>query len=317
MVNFKEERIEIQNDDGIESYVACLLFCIDKSINETLNLYLNSSFGERTYWKDFESYENFPKFEGGDFFIISKVLSDGIPKEINWYFEQAWSVYKKDILLNRDFNINTLRLQFLDTDYLTYAETVESICNAFLVLLPPKKILEFSKELIFTCSYDALPFEFFSQKSSINYTALVYLIQKDLTTLTFSDITRIKKDVFNKQIQFNPFFDTQFEIIGKIKYIFYQLGKIKINDTKTGSKDEKLKRTFDIYLMTTYPDIYFISDSKEKLTNKDIYTELLNIGYSYGEQYGDESIDASKYHCQIKRELELIDALKKIEIPFD
>lgn len=317
MIKFEEERIEVQNHDGLESYVFCLLFRVDKSIDEVLSLHLNSNYGEITCREDFESYNYFPKFITGDFYLISKALSDGIPNEVFRYFEEAWHIYKKDISADLNSNINTLRIKFTDTDYKTYAEIVESICNAFLTLLPSKKILEFSKELVFTCSYDALPFEFYTKKTSINYTALVYLIQKDLTKLTYFDITRIKKDVFNSHILFNPFFDTQFEIIDKIKDIFYRLGKIKVNKTKTGNKDIKYKRIFDIYLMTTYPTIYFMSDSIEKLTNKEICQKLLELGYSYGDILGSDSILTSKYNRQVKRDLNLIEQLKKIDIPFD
>lgn len=318
MINFIDECIVANMDSEFENYETRLFFRVDRSIDEILTLHLNSAYGEYTCKKDFERYDYFPKFhELEDFFLISKILSNNIPNEVSWYFEKAWHNYKKDFSSNVAFDINILQIKFLDTDYLSYAKTVESMCDAFLALLPTKKILEFSKKLIFTCSYDALPFKFYSQKSSINYTALVYLIQKDLISLTFFDIAQIKKDVFNRQIQFNPFFDTQSEIIEKIKKIFYQLGKIKVNETKTGSKDVKFKRIYNIYLMTTYPNIYYMSDNKEKLTNKEIYTELLKLGYSYGEEYDDESMNASRYHRQIQRELELIEELKKIEIPFD
>lgn len=316
MIKFIDEYIVANRNSEFENYDTRLFFSVNRSIDEILTLHLNSAYGEDTNRNDFERYNYFPKFhEIEDFFLISKILSDNIPNEVSWYFERAWHKYKKDFSSNMSFDINILHIKFLDTDYLSYAKTVESMCDSFLGILPTKKILEFSKELIFRCSYDAQPFEFYSQKSSINYTALVYLLQKDLTSLTFFDITQIKKDVFNRQIQFNPFFDTQFEIIGKIKDIFYQLEKIKINDTKTGNKDEKLKRIYDIYLMTKYPNIYFESEDKNKLSNKEIYLELLKLGYSYGEEYDDESMNASKYHRQIQRELKLIDELKKINIP--
>lgn len=318
MIKFIDECIVANRNSEFENYDTRLFFSVNRSIDEILTLHLNSAYGEDTNRNDFERYNYFPKFhEIEDFFLISKILSDNIPNEVNWYFERAWHNYKKDFSSNMSFDINVLHIKFLDTDYLSYEKAVESMCDSFLGILPTKKILEFSKELIFRCSYDAQPFEFYSQKSSINYTALVYLLQKDLTSLTFFDITQIKKDVFNRQIQFNPFFDTQSEIIEKIKKIFYQLGKIKINDTKTGNKDEKLKRIYEIYLIITYPTIYFQTEKRIALKNSELYSKLIELGYSYESQYENDSINASKHHRQIQRELELIKELKKINIPFD
>jgi|688.fasta_scaffold226930_1 hypothetical protein len=327
MIYFEYECLVAQRDGLLEDYETHLFFCVDKTIEDILTLHLNSDYGTTTSRRTFERYGPFTKLpEIDNFFLITKILSNNIPYRVIEYFDEAWRIYKKDYFGNLDFNIDILRIKFSDTEHLTYLEIIECLCNAFLALLPQKTILEFSKKLIFSYSYDSFPFQlftqkaqldFFTQQSSFNYTALVYMIQKDITKLNFFDISRIKKDVFNMQIEFNPFFDKQTEIIKKINKIFYNFGKIKINISKTGTKDEKFKRIYDIYLMTEYPNIYFEPEDKNKLSNKEIYLELLKLGYSYGEGYDDESINASKYHTQIKRDLELIDELKKIEIPFN
>jgi hypothetical protein len=232
-------------------------------------------------------------------------------------------LYSVSTNLQDKHTCDTIQIKFIDTGYLNFDEAYRELRNYFFSILDKKTILEFVKGVIFTnTDYN------FHNISKIevlggyvvNYTALVHFMQIDLCNLRVEDLEYVKKDFIEMTIKINPLFDTQQVIKENIRDLFYFNDGIKINNTKNISKYEKLRRIFDIYLITKYPEIYLDAYSGQDITDKDIFMQLRKFGFTFGKS-NDTTWDEknlkleSRYnHTFIEKDILVMNKIRSINL---
>ncbi|HES59542.1 MAG TPA: hypothetical protein ENO18_03835 [Caldithrix sp.] len=262
-------------------------FFIDISLNHALELHLNSNYGNFDS-DNFKGKSHFPKYLSIDVYdVVSGVLLN-LDETIYFYFSKARKL-GEDIRKLEKYNdsISNIRIQFSDGSFLTFSQALDSIRTLFLQFMPKNVLFQFIKTLIFESNYRYGSAALLFKQSdifdnTINFTALVYFIQKDLENITIEDFYKIKNDLLGLNIVVNPFFEHKADAIDKVQQLYENLNSIVIREGKHATKEERFKRIFDVYLLTTYQDVFFPMASK-KIPETSLYVELRKLGYRFNE----------------------------------
>ena len=314
-------------DASFEEYIYYYDFFVDNNLDHILEIHLNSCYGDfiSDHFRDIDDYpQNFTR----DNYNVTVNVFTNLDEEMYYYYSRARKI-GEDIKVIQKYSddLSNIRIQFNDNDYLTFEEALNQIRTIFLKQIPKMILFEFTKSLIFESNFRTTPGEsLFKQKNeledTLNYSAFIYFMQKDLTTLNIKDLYRIKNDFLGLNIYLNPFFDQQKEIKEAIRDIFYDTDRVGIKKAKYVTKRERLKRIFYVYLMTEYPQIYFDDERKTMVENTEIYLELRKLGYIFHEcDTNNGDIYSVSVPSQVNRHIlndkKIIKDIKKIKINFD
>lgn len=320
---FVEESTQ-SNYDGVDENIEFYYdFFINESLEHILKVHLNSNYGDLRCG-DFADKSDFPQYYSRDVYnIISSVLFN-LEEEIHFYFSKARKL-GEDIEQTQKYsdNLSNIKIQFNSGNYLTFSQAVDNIRTIFLQFIPKPILFKFIKSLIFESNFRYGSEEsLFKQsnifKDTINYTALVYFIQRDLMNITIGDLYKIKNDLLGLNILVNPFFEQQTKAINRVKRLYENLDSIVIKDGKYNTIEKRLQRIFDVYLIINYPSIYFPTIT-QKITNADIYVELRKLGYKFNEYDTSDistinRVDASPNISHIASDKKFIAEMQNIDL---
>ncbi len=307
-------------DENCEVYYA---FHVDDALKYILEIHLNSDYG--TYRNDnFGNINRFPKNHMGDMYIVIMDVLTNLHEEIHFYYNKALKT-GKDFGIKQVYrdNFSNIKIKFDNSDYLSFEEALNKIQTIFLQYIPKNILFTFTKSLIFDSNFRMTPSERLLKqkdelKNMINYSAFIYFIQIDLLKITMDDLNYIKEDLLGWNFRLNPFFDQKTKVIDEVSKIFKNFKTIQIKEGKYIQKKDRLKRIYDVYIMTQYANIYFGSENKSGKYHR-IIVELRKLGYIFTEYYLDDTdllntADTAPYNSHIRSDEEIIENIKKITL---
>jgi hypothetical protein len=289
----------------IEDYETFDIFSCTKSIKDIMLLHINSnypnSFGIVTA-NNFVFPTNFEYIN--EYYLFCGILSS-FEETIKGYFKKASFIENNTI-------IDGLRIQFEgEDDYLLLNEAIKLCQNIFLTFLQIEKKVDFARNTIFQCNYNAIPYDFVKEQElkNCNFFAFFYFIHIDLNMLKIEDLDFVIQDKFTKNLNINPYVMHKTDIEKEISDIFYLIPSgIKKNRGKNIDVLERYHRIFDLY---SYQ--YYLS---KKATYHNCIVWLMKKGYKFSEHDTSSTMsntaDTSQYNTYIKEDKKTIANIKKL-----
>lgn len=235
---------------------------------------------------------------------LNYMLDEYLNHEVIYIFDKAFKSYCEclniplnQIIMQEQDIRSTLVVKYLDNDIVyNFDEFLDFLKNEALKRVNLEIKFKFVKDIIFKRD---------------NYNAFIYFLNINLNELSIKDIKDFENIDFTRNITFNPFLDSQQDLIRKINNIYYNMPTkgTKINKTKLISQTDRLKRIFDVYYVKYYLE-------ENSLTN--IYKILRErYGYIFNEftlvnDFSDLENEAKQNKSHIKKDLEFIKNIKEV-----
>ncbi len=293
-----EEPLFFNDDIGNFKIVSVLSFSI------TRQEYLKRIFEYSHEDRDGKLIYYFPESSNNSFDFINEMLYIHLFREVTYIFDKAFNSYckcsgkDKNYIINAENEIRTsLVIKYNDCDIrYSFDELLTFLRNEALKRFNLEVKFGFVKDIIF---------------KNINYNTFIYFLNIDLNELCMENIEKSQNINFTRNISFNPFLDSQQDIIKKINNIYYNMPTkgVKINKTKLISQSDRLKRIFDTYYINYY---------LKECSPTTIYKILrMRFGHIFNEftlvdDFSNLNNEAQQYKIYVNKDLEFIKNIKEV-----
>lgn len=293
-----EEPLFFNDDIGDFKIVSVLSFSI------TRQEYLKRIFEYIHEDRDGKLIYYFPESSNNSFDFINEMLYVHLFHEITYIFDKAFNSYckysgkDKNYIIHTENEIRTnLVIKYNDCDIrYSFDELLTFLRNEALKRFNLEVKFGFVKDIIFR---------------NINYNTVIYFLNIDLNELCMENIEKSQDINFTRNISFNPFLDSQQDIIRKINNIYYNMPTkgVKINKTKLISQSDRLKRIFDVYYIN-----YYLKECSPTIIYKILRKRFGHIfnEFTLAGDFSNLNNEAQQYKIYVNKDLEFIKNIKEV-----